>query len=243
MAVGSLSKMTVPLPGDSLTQGLLMPKLKYRFRVTFTNFGPGGALVMEMTKQVMDFTRPSVSFEDITIDVYNSKIKLAGKHSWEDVTVNLRDDASGTVTTAIAAQLQRQLDFFEQASAAAGGDYKFITRLEVLDGANGAYANQQANGGVLETWEMYGCFIQAANYNDMNYASSEVATIALTLRFDNAMQVTGPDGAPIVAGYNTTTLDGSGVATSAAPIGAAGGGIASTAVLGTGSGAIFGAAG
>ena len=232
MAVGSLSKMTVPLPGDSLTQGLLMPKLKYRFRVTFTNFGPGGALVKEMTKQVMDFTRPSVTFEDITIDVYNSKIKLAGKHSWEDVTINLRDDASNQVTAAIAAQLQRQMDFFEQASAAAGGDYKFITRLEILDGANGTYALQQSNGGVLETWELYGCFIQAANYNDVNYASSEIATIALTLRFDNAMQVTGPNGAPIVVGYNTQTLDGSGVATSAAPPANNGGGIAASAVIG-----------
>ena len=184
MAVSSLSRMTVPLASDqsSPTQGLLMPKLKYRFRVTLENFGVSTPRT-ELTKQVMDFTRPSVSFEDITIDLYNSKLRLAGKHSWEDVTLNLRDDASGQVQRLVGEQLQKQLDFYEQASARSGGDYKFLTRCEILDGGNGTLTPT-----VLETWEMYGCFLQAANYNDLNYGSNEPVTIALTIRFDNALQ-------------------------------------------------------
>ena len=41
MAVASLSKFTVPLANNQSadSQGLLMPKLKYRFRATFVNFG------------------------------------------------------------------------------------------------------------------------------------------------------------------------------------------------------------
>lgn len=188
MAVASLTKFTVPLAADqsSSTQGLLMPKLKYRFRVSFENFGVSTPRT-EMTKQVMDFTRPSVSFDDITVDVYNSKVRLAGKHTWEDVTVNIRDDAAGSVSKLIGEQLQKQFDFMEQASAAAGIDYKFITRCEILDGGNGASAPV-----VLETWELYGCFLTSANYNDLNYANSEVATISLTIRFDNAVQT--PNG-------------------------------------------------
>jgi hypothetical protein len=40
MAISTLSKITVPLASDSSssTQGLLMPKLQYRFRVTLENF-------------------------------------------------------------------------------------------------------------------------------------------------------------------------------------------------------------
>jgi hypothetical protein len=188
MAVTSLSRMTVPLGADTPgagSQGMLMPKLKYRFRVTLLNFGGGGIQgpTTELTKQVMDVTRPSVSFEDITLDIYNSKIRLAGKHSWEDITLNLRDDASGQVSRMVGQQLQAQLDFQEQASAAAGFDYKFIMNVEVLDGGNGAIVPT-----VLETWQMYGCFIQAANYGDLNYATNEAATIALTIRYDNATQ-------------------------------------------------------
>ena len=150
MAVSSLTRMTVPLASDqsSPTQGLLMPKLKYRFRVSFENFGVSTPRT-ELTKQVIDFARPSVSFEDMTIDIYNSKIRLAGKHTWEDVTVNIRDDAGGQVAKLVGEQLQKQMDFVEMASAASGIDYKFITRCEILDGGNGT-----STPTVLETWEL-----------------------------------------------------------------------------------------
>jgi len=77
----------------------------------------------------------------------------------------------------------------EQASASAGIDYKFITRFEILDGGNGA---SEAN--VLETWELYGCFLQNVNYNDLNYASNEPVTITASMRFDNAIQSPIGDG-------------------------------------------------
>jgi hypothetical protein len=82
MAVSSLTRMSVPLSSDqsASAQGLLMPKLKYRFRTVFENLGVSTPRT-ELTKQVMDFTRPSVSFDDITIDIYNSKVRMAGKHT------------------------------------------------------------------------------------------------------------------------------------------------------------------
>jgi len=83
------------------------------------------------------------------------------------------------------------LDFAEQASAASGIDYKFVTQFQVLDGGNGANEPQ-----VLETWELYGCFLSEVNYGDMNYGTSEPATIAMTIKFDNAVQVNN-------AGVNT----------------------------------------
>ena len=159
-----------------------MPKLKYRFRVTFENFGVSTPRT-ELTKQVVDFARPTATFEEIPIDIYNSKIYIAGKATWETITVNLRDDAGGNVSKLVGEQLQKQMDFMEQASASSGIDYKFVTKCEVLDGGNGVFTPI-----VLETWELYGCFLQSANYNDLNYGSSEAATISLTMRFDNALQ-------------------------------------------------------
>jgi len=193
MAVSSLNRLTVPLPGEQ-PQGLLMPKLKYRFRVFFENFGVSTPTT-ELTKQVMDFTRPSVSFEEMVLDIYNSKIKLAGKHSWDDLTCNLRDDANGQISRLVGEQLQKQLDFMEQASAASGIDYKFTTRFEVLDGGNGAFEPV-----ALETWEIYGCYLKSVNYNDMNYASSEAATIAMTVAFDNAVQTPQGQGVGTLVG-------------------------------------------
>jgi hypothetical protein len=182
--------MTVPLASDqsASTQGLLMPKLKYRFRVLFENFGAAqnAAPVTELTKQVMDFTRPTVTFDQIDLPIYNSTIKLAGKHSWGDITCNLRDDAGANVQKLVGEQLQKQLDFLEMASASAGIDYKFLTKFEVLDGGNGAVEPI-----VLESWELYGCYLKEVNYGDANYGSSEAMTVALTIAFDNANQIQG----------------------------------------------------
>lgn len=188
MATSSLTKMTVPLANDqsSPTQGLIMPKLKYRFRVSFQNLGVGG-FTTDLTKQVVDFTRPNVTFENIDLPVYNSTIKLAGKYSWADVTCNIRDSADGAVSQLIGEQLQKQLDFAEMSSAASGIDYKFLTFFEVLDGGNGVNAPI-----ALESWQLLGCYLQGVNYNDFNYGSNEAATISLTIRYDNAIQ--GPSG-------------------------------------------------
>lgn len=199
MAVASLTRFTVPIAGDqsATAQGLLMPKLQYRFRVSFENFGVSTPKT-ELTKQVIDFTRPSVTFEDINLDVYNSKVRLAGKHEWDNVTVNIRDDVAGSVSRLVGEQLQKQFDFFEQASAASGTDYKFVTRCEMLDGGNGVETPE-----VLETWELYGCYIQNVNYNELNYGTSDVARITMAIRFDNALQK--PDGTGVGAPITRTT--------------------------------------
>ena len=184
MAVSSLTRMTVPLASDQSNpnQGLLMPKLKYRFRAIFENFGVSTPRT-ELTKQVIDFARPSVTFEEITVPIYNSNLYLAGKYSWETITCNLRDDASGQVARLVGEQLQKQLDFMEMASAASGIDYKFTTKFEVLDGGNGV-----ATPNVLETWELYGCYLTNVDYGDANYGTSEPMTIGMTIRYDNAVQ-------------------------------------------------------
>jgi len=71
----------------------------------------------------------------------------------------------------------------EQSSASSGIDYKFVTRCEILDGGNGA--NEPV---VLETWELYGCYLANVNYNDLNYGESAPVTITMSVRFDNAVQ-------------------------------------------------------
>ncbi len=198
MSVASLTKFTVPLSTSqsATSQGMLMPKLKYRFRASFENFGISADRV-ELTKQVMDIKRPSVNFNPITIDVYNSKVYLQGKPEWQETTINFRDDAGGNVARLIAEQIQKQFDFLEQASAVSGANYKFVMRFEVLDGGNGV-----ATPNVLEEWQLYGCFISQVDYGDLNYGTNDPATISMNVKFDNAIQTpTGPGlGSALAAG-------------------------------------------
>ena len=202
MGIATLSKFTVPLASDASAsaQGLLMPKLKYRFRVMFENFGVSTPTT-ELTKQVQSAARPNLAFANQTIEIYNSKINYAGKPTWQTMSIVLRDDVTGSVSKLVGEQLQKQFDFFEQASAASGVDYKFSLRIEMLDGGNGA-----STPTVLETWECYGCYVTAANYQNLAYGEQGPSTIDLTIQPDNCIQSPQGTGVGTAVGRTINTL-------------------------------------
>jgi len=202
MAIASLNRFTVPLATNqsASAQGLLMPKMKYRFRAIFENFGVSTDKV-ELTKQVVSIARPNVNFNPFAIDVYNSKVNLVGKPSWETTNVVLRDDAGGNVSKLVGEQIQKQFDFAEQSSASSGIDYKFLLKFEMLDGGNGA---NEAN--ILETWELYGAFVSQVNYGDMSYSESSAAEITLTVTYDNAVQTPNGTGVGTAVGRTLGTI-------------------------------------
>ena len=76
----------------------------------------------------------------MTVDIYNSKVFLAGKHTWEPITLNLREDVSNNVQKLVGEQLQKQSITSQQPKQLCfpRADYKFVTRIEILDGGNGA---------------------------------------------------------------------------------------------------------
>jgi hypothetical protein len=97
----------------------------------------------------------------------------------------------------VGEQIQKQFDFFEQSSAASGIDYKFTARIEMLDGGNGA-----STPNVLETFELYGAYVENVNYNSLAYGTSEPATITMQVRYDNAIQT--PTGTGIGTAVSRT---------------------------------------
>ena len=185
MPITTLQNISVPTEGAGSNSSLLMPKLQYRFRVLLDNFGTTGGPdgTREVSRQVVDVSRPNISFEQMTIEAYNSKTYLAGKHTWEPITLTLREDANNNVQKVVGQQLQKQFDFFEQSSAVSSGTYKFQTRIEILDGGNGA------NGAnVIDRFQLVGCYLESANYNSLAYATNEAVTTTLAIRYDNAIQ-------------------------------------------------------
>jgi hypothetical protein len=199
MAVSSLSRFSVPLATDqsASSQSLLMPKLKYRFRVTLEGFGVAGNPSTELTKQVMNVTRPEITFEEIALKVYNSTIKLQGRHTFSDAKLVVRDDVTGAVSKKVAEQMQKQFDFFEQSGAASGIDYKFSMFVEILDGGNGSFTPN-----TLETFEFDGCFIKKATYSNTDYNSNDPVDIQLDIAYDNAIQTSTPGGPITGLGLN-----------------------------------------
>lgn len=179
--MANLAKFGIPLDGNKL--GILHPKQKYRFRVVWQNFGENNGL-REMTANVMTVTRPKITYEDIKLDSYNSVAWIMGKHTFEPIEIKLRDDITNSVISSVGAQVQKQMNHFEQTSAVAGINYKFSMEIHSLDGTN----NDQ-----LESWVLDGCFIASATYGEGDYSSGEPQEVTLSIRFDNATNVSGPN--------------------------------------------------
>jgi len=187
MSIASLTNFSVPINGGDNT-GMLMPKLKYRFKVSFDGLGVTTDIT-ELTKQIVEAARPTATFSDQKIDVYNSTIHYAGKPNWGPIAVKIRDDSTGVVNKIIGEQNQKQFDFFEQSSAAAAGDYKFAMTIQMLDGGNAGNFGEE---NVLETWECYGCYIISSTFGALAYSDQGTGmTIDLSIQPDNCIQTVG----------------------------------------------------
>lgn len=175
------SKFGVPVTGTT-GSGILHPKLKYRFRVTMLGGFGGRQEARIFTQNVQSVSRPTYTAEEVVLDSYNSKSYVQGKHAWETIQIVVRDDMTSGTTKLVGAQIQRQLNHFQQTTPAAGNDYKFDVQLEVLDGANSE---------PTEVWFLEGCFLQNVTYGDHDYSDSQPVQITMTVRYDNATQYEG----------------------------------------------------
>ena len=183
MSLNTFNKFGVPLE-DGTRNGMLQPKLSYRFRVSFEGFGDGTGL-RELTQNVQKVGRPKVNFNEIPVHSYNSVAYIHGKHEWDTIEIEFRDDITNKVVATIARQVQKQINFFEQTAAVAGASYKFNMKIESLDGSDPE---------PLEVWELGGCYLADYTSPEGSYeAGTEFNKVSITVRYDNAAQLKGPN--------------------------------------------------
>lgn len=141
---------------------LLIPKLKYRFRVLFEQFG--NEVNYDLTKHVISSTRP----------------KLIGVAvNWLPITVSLRDDVNNVVTKLVQSQLKKQIENLTRPT-----DYKFIIIIEMLD-KHGDISGPK----VLERWKCEGCILTEVNYGNLDYSENKPVEITLTIHPDICIQI------------------------------------------------------
>lgn len=174
-----------------INNGILHPKHKNRWRVIFVGLGGTNGAVAnvpnDLSSQLITTTRPNLSFEEFPLDRYNSRAYVAGKHTFEPLTMTLEDDVTNRASNAIQTQLERQQRLIGATgpwlnTEATASSYKFGLLLEQLDG----------NETVVESWKVEGCFLQAVDYGDDDYSTGDRVIITLTVRYDHARQVLIP---------------------------------------------------
>lgn len=173
----------IGIPG--VGTGILQPKLKHRWRVTFANLG-GGVDSQPLSMQVVTFTRPSVDYDEVQLDRYVARAYVAGKYTWSPIQIAFEDDVTGSATAVIQQQQQKQQFLIGAegpflAAAGEGSLYKFVTYLDMLDG------NEQQ----IERWTIEGCWFKTVDYTELDYKDSGQVMINVTMRYDHARQSIG----------------------------------------------------
>tara|TARA_B100001778_G_C18178985_1_gene446019 strand:- start:4 stop:492 length:489 start_codon:yes stop_codon:yes gene_type:complete len=140
------------------------PKLKNRFIMNID--GIPGYLIKTAN-------RPSITFEEVELNHMNVKRYVKGKASWETLEFTLYDPVVPSGAQAIMEWVRLH---HESVTGRDGYSdfYKKDVDIQVLGPV----------GDIVETWKLKGAFITAANFNDLDFASSDPIDISVTLRYD-----------------------------------------------------------
>ena len=120
--------------------------------------------------------RPNISIEEVEIPFINHKRYIAGKASFETMSVTLHDPIAPSGAQQVMEWVRTH---FESVSGRAGyaDFYKRDVQLKMLDPI----------GTVVELWDIKGAFLTAADFGSLDYGASDPSEISLTMRFDNCV--------------------------------------------------------
>ena len=125
---------------------------------------------------IKTISRPNVTFNNVVLDHINVKRKIKGKANWEPISCELYDPVTPSGAQAVMEWVRLS---HESVTGRDGYSdfYKKDIGFQVLGPV----------GDVVEEWLLKGTFIQAANFNDLDFSSSDPVDISLTLRYDYAI--------------------------------------------------------
>jgi hypothetical protein len=158
--------------------GLAQTQFKRKFRWTLSitpkcssyNSGLIGPNFVKMA------ARPNYDIEETELNFLNAKTWIAGKLTWQSITTTFIDANAQEIKglyewIGMNAQLNNSSTFFQGTSFQ---DYAATAELIMYSGC----------GQPMEIWQLDNVWPQAVNFGELDYTSSEEATIELTLRYD-----------------------------------------------------------
>ena len=143
------------------------PKLKNRFVMSID--GIPGYLIKTAN-------RPSITFEEVELNHMNVKRFVKGKGTWETLEFTMYDP----VVPSGAQSIMEWVRLHHESVTGRDGYSDFYKKdidIQVLGPV----------GDIVETWKLKGAWIQAANFNDLDFSSSDPVEISVTLRYDYAI--------------------------------------------------------
>ena len=150
--------------------------------IFFTPFEPklSNRFIMEIdgipSFMVQSFARPNIEFEEIVIPHINTKRYVKGRPTWSDVEVKLYDPIVPSGAQAVMEWVR-----LHHESVTGRDGYSDFYKKDITFNVLGPVGDK------VEEWTLKGAFITEANFNELDFSSSEVADISLTLQYDYAI--------------------------------------------------------
>ena len=120
--------------------------------------------------------RPTITFEEIELNHINVKRFVKGKGTWETLEVTLYDPVVPSGAQAVMEWVR-----LSHESVTGRDGYSDFYKKDVDFQLVGPV------GDIVEEWKLKGAWIQAANFNDLDFSSSDPVEISVTLRYDYAI--------------------------------------------------------
>src|SRR6056300_255376 len=150
--------------------------------IMFTNFEPkmSNRFIMYIegipAYLVKTAARPEIVNGKVTIDHINTRRYVKGRSEWQDLSVTLYD-----AIVPSAAQAVMEWVRLHHESVTGRDGYSDFYKKDITFNVLGPVGDK------VEEWTLKGAFITEANFNELDFTSSEVADIALTLQYDYAI--------------------------------------------------------
>lgn len=175
---GPFSKYGIPLDPVTGRTVTIQPKLGYRFRVRFLQFGglESATYSFDSMQQVVSVSRPNINFSMKKLGTFSGTVNIINKPIFDPVTIEFRDDIANTLAFAIGSQLQKQYDFKNGRYAISSGSAKFTTIIETLDAVNPMRA--------VDAFRLENCLINNVNFGQMAYNDSNPIRVTFNIEYD-----------------------------------------------------------
>jgi hypothetical protein len=145
------------------------PKRRNRWTIEFSDLG-----FSEWT--VRASSRPHMQLDTVVVPFMNSETYVAGRYRWNPITITFIDPIGPSSTQKIMEWIRSSV----QSSTGKMGyasQYKKNLILKMLDPA----------GLTVEQWTLENCFITDAQFGTLDYSSSDLAEVQITVQMDRCI--------------------------------------------------------
>tara|TARA_B100000035_G_scaffold63582_1_gene51513 strand:- start:234 stop:719 length:486 start_codon:yes stop_codon:yes gene_type:complete len=120
--------------------------------------------------------KPSITFNNITLDHINVKRKIKGKAVWNPITVNAYDPVTPSGAQAVMEWIR-----LSHESVTGRDGYSDFYKKEIRIHTLGPV------GDIVEEWILKGAYCQAATFGDMDWTSDTPTELSMTIEMDYAI--------------------------------------------------------